>query len=712
MKKYWLIGIVLIALLSVGFYPGGSADQEDFPLIYIDADAGDGGVGSQADPYNDFADINWTTGGDNSIYDYLDGTPSQSPTIYLAEGDEWREQLTVGCSGTATYPIVLDSYGSGAKPIINGADVVSTWTEASDSEAWPDSYTMTTDTTGDRGLRVRIPADSLSANGTQVRVNFEAHSSSDTTIVDAYIGEQASSGDNYDMESGTITRLTFDTGNTGCTITAGTTKYSDWVDYSFDKTKCYLISFGVSDNRRYTDGSAGYTYFKASASGESATANVTGYSGTTFVFHVVDIEVQASYSNVWKATLATEPDIVFFDGTRGTKAANVAAIDAAGEWFWDSNVLYIYYTEDPDGAVVIEAAIRSYCIYGYDKDYITIEDLEIKNAEQTGIKTDTGDNWIIDGVTAHHCGVYEETTDDNIALSNSDNSVVQNCTAYDGGSHNIFIWGGNNNIIQNNTAYNGHHASIDVQGGADGDGADGNIIRYNLVYYTDGYGASNANSIYLDGYASYNLTNTEVYYNIIYNECSTYTHRCQIYADDGGGAYTNGTLWYNNVMYGIGAGLSVNCDVSSVTIKNNIAVGTTSSYGVLRVVDSTNKTIDNNLWHVDSGVVCYVDDQTGGDGPGFTEAEWSSYKTESGFDANSPTPSDPLMTDPGNDDFTLNPHSLCVNAGTAVGLTQDYLGLKIRHAPDIGAYENQTNAIFHQALLIMRVLEEEKRLRQ
>jgi len=52
------------------------------------------------------------------------------------------------------------------------------------------------------------------------------------------------------------------------------------------------------------------------------------------------------------------------------------------------------------------------------------------------------------------------------------------------------------------------------------------------------------------------------------------------------------------------------------------------------------------------------------------------------------------MIDPANGDFRLNPHSPCINAGTAVGFLIDFLGLMIRHAPDIGAHENQSNAIF------------------
>ena len=113
------------------------ADQVDFPNIYIDGASG--GVGSQADPYSDFSDINWTTGGDNSIFDYLAGSPSASPTIYLAKGTTWREQMTTGASGTATYPIVITGYGSGADPKILGSVELTTWSE--DTGHWTCSYT-------------------------------------------------------------------------------------------------------------------------------------------------------------------------------------------------------------------------------------------------------------------------------------------------------------------------------------------------------------------------------------------------------------------------------------------------------------------------------------------------------------------------------------------------------------------------------------------
>lgn len=55
-------------------------------------------------------------------------------------------------------------------------------------------------------------------------------------------------------------------------------------------------------------------------------------------------------SNVWQATLTTEPANVEFDGVEGTEQTSVAACTAAYYWYWASSVLYVYSTSDPDTA--------------------------------------------------------------------------------------------------------------------------------------------------------------------------------------------------------------------------------------------------------------------------------------------------------------------------------------------------------------------------
>jgi len=122
---------------------------------------------------------------------------------------------------------------------------------------------------------------------------------------------------------------------------------------------------------------------------------------------------------------------------------------------------------------------------------------------------------------------------------------------------------------------------------------------------------------------------------------------------------------------------------ASVTIQNCIGRNT-----VLPAVDID---VDNGMT-VTGQYNCFQDAAKSGSGT-YTDTGtlWST---------------DPLMTDPANGDFTLQPNSPCIDAGVDVGLTEDYAGNPIGREieaivkrimkriiiapigyPDIGAYE-------------------------
>lgn len=56
-----------------------------------------------------------------------DATLTPGTAVYFNRGDEWREQLTIDQSGTSSSRLTFSAYGTGAKPIINGADVTTGW---------------------------------------------------------------------------------------------------------------------------------------------------------------------------------------------------------------------------------------------------------------------------------------------------------------------------------------------------------------------------------------------------------------------------------------------------------------------------------------------------------------------------------------------------------------------------------------------------------
>jgi hypothetical protein len=48
-------------------------------------------------------------------------------SIFFKRGSVWREQLTIQSSGSASSPVTFGAYGTGERPIINGADVITGW---------------------------------------------------------------------------------------------------------------------------------------------------------------------------------------------------------------------------------------------------------------------------------------------------------------------------------------------------------------------------------------------------------------------------------------------------------------------------------------------------------------------------------------------------------------------------------------------------------
>ncbi|MFA5104310.1 MAG: fibronectin type III domain-containing protein [Candidatus Margulisiibacteriota bacterium] len=91
---------------------------------YVDSSAGnDNNDGSQGTPWKTINEVN------NSTF-----VPGAS--VLFKRGREWREQLTVINSGSGVSPIIFGSYGSGEKPIINGAVAVSPWQQVGSSNIY------------------------------------------------------------------------------------------------------------------------------------------------------------------------------------------------------------------------------------------------------------------------------------------------------------------------------------------------------------------------------------------------------------------------------------------------------------------------------------------------------------------------------------------------------------------------------------------------
>jgi hypothetical protein len=191
-------------------------------------------------------------------------------------------------------------------------------------------------------------------------------------------------------------------------------------------------------------------------------------------------------------------------------------------------------------------------------------------------------------------------------------------------------------------------------------------VRYNFVYDT-----------WDDSY--YILDTCDIYYNVGWNA-----------GDDGIqlNANADGSTIYNNTFgeaSDCGLALDINC--LSCVIKNNIFYNCrrgdleTDDDLDVAIYTAGGNTLDYNLYYSD-GVFEW-------DWDGIDYTTFNDWKTNSGQDANSPTPADPLFVNEVGYNFHLQAGSPARNAGTDVGLTQDHDGVTVPQEtnPAIGAYE-------------------------
>ena len=166
-----------------------------------------------------------------------------------------------------------------------------------------------------------------------------------------------------------------------------------------------------------------------------------------------------SWSNtsgdVWEAAAASQVRNVFLNGTKQhqgvtpnppvdddfastndaevTITDSVAKVEAKGDgaWWWDdsANKLYIHSTAGDPGDTNVEGSVRNFCITFTSKNYVTFENLALKNAKITNFDFfGTSDNCILDNLDVSF-GYF-----DGIRISGAaTNTLVQNCHSFSNG---------------------------------------------------------------------------------------------------------------------------------------------------------------------------------------------------------------------------------------------------------------------------------------
>lgn len=267
-------------------------------------------------------------------------------------------------------------------------------------------------------------------------------------------------------------------------------------------------------------------------------------------------------------------------------------------------------------------------------DDVLIEDVNISNGSNYGIRATFGNDGVIRRVRAWNNG----TVHNNISASPSGTAtlLIEDSTAYNAAGGNGFgtsVSNTDQTVIFRRCKSYGNPA-----GGFIGHGTVAGTVRYE-------YCISHNNGTYGIAIGDDSSSNAPV--GVVYN--------CTITANTGNGLVLNTT--------------------GATTIRNNIVWGN----GTYEITHKTSTmTSDYNL--IDSSGTNPVANL----GTGTTWAAWLAL----GYDAHSLTSNPKLKS---STDFHLLPGSPCINKGTPVGLTSDFAGRPVGALPDIGAYEYFTS---------------------
>jgi len=380
--------------------------------------------------------------------------------------------------------------------------------------------------------------------------------------------------------------------------------------------------------------------------------------------------------NIWAKTGVTiEPNMVFFNGKKGSKKIGILACTSENDWYWDYNNLYIYSTLDPNSAFTrpgIEATRRDYCISNTGTaEYIIISNLSLKHAGSAAIAVNLCNEWII-----HDCTFSDNLqhilVEGNITKTGWEiyNNIFGNISRspkdhWDDASVRLRSTSGAkvyNNYFQPNNV-------VAIKLGRDSAPSYDNEIYLNEFTHCNsviGIGESTGVKIYRNhlydcrGYAiaiQYGSDNAEIYYNLIHDFSGPSLETGSNYNGIDINTNSNNGKCYNNIVRTVVCaclyvGATSPGSADGWVIKNNILDATNNENcdGPIQIDTISSITLSNNLYYpgpnntVGRLRLVYYDN--------ISSWETAVNSLDNHSEQNSIS-SDPLFFDAYNDDYTL-----------------------------------------------------------
>jgi parallel beta-helix repeat protein len=442
-------------------------------------------------------------------------------------------------------------------------------------------------------------------------------------------------------------------------------------------------------------------------------------------------------SNNYRVTTAAAPEVLVLNGVVGRRVANLGALSLQADWFPESGTSAVFRSSSAPASVdvttrqfgIVMNQVRDVAfsnlhvrhaydpVWVYNTQRVTLDLVQVESsagyagfflsADAAGFGTlNTIDECIVTnqrgsaaslsfgndgcGIFVYSTGLNDNNTFSNnlisnpghegIALLSTSNNLIANNSVSGSGSAGIRIAGPTSagNVIERNESFENCNLQDDRFGIDLLDVSNDNVVRYNFVHEQGQVpgGEFKSGGIRFDGG---DFSNSQ-------NQTST------------------GNIAYYNVVFGEYIGINV-FNASNVTIENNTVVDC-SGYaitfnGVSLLVPLNNRAFNNVVRMLDEGlffengvagsVIDYNVYQQGA-GSFFVSAgafhTWDTWRNQRGFDVHGKM-GELGLVDPVTFDFRLTAASPAVNAGTDVGLGEDFNGTLVPQGGvvDAGAFE-------------------------
>lgn len=409
-----LLSLVFVGLLCCGMTAaqyqvilGGNKP----PTYYVSNAGSDSNSGlSPGSPWQTVAKV-------NAVTKCVPGTQ-----FLFKRGGTWHEELIVPCSGASGKLISFDAYGSGASPILTGADVAGGggWTQGTvtplDTQDFSSGGLSGAFWTNSACTFPTSPVHGTSTHSMQCVGSQSISHTFNTNVVeyDAWFQISANTATN-----GQIARIFFNEGtgwngangvgvwvnlsgaqlqlSVGRGSAAGATKFN------ITQGTWYALRFITSSNsgnstdfaQLYANGS-----LVSSLSSLSLTSPVNGtprigtngaFNAASFTENFDDLltynQDSTTLANVWFSTLTTQPNVVLFNESQNRSTlgpqTSAAAVSSTNQWFWGSNVLTVASVGSPASTYTtpgVQAGTRAFVVIRNNKNYWAINNVIIEGS--------------------------------------------------------------------------------------------------------------------------------------------------------------------------------------------------------------------------------------------------------------------------------------------------------------------------------------------